>query len=276
MANRSYRTFLAKLSLRLKVLEVRLTMLKEVGDVCKQIWYVPFIWSLAWYLSWIFFSVAIWHKPLAQVNPLNYVGAATSIAVPLFGTQLRTQIKKAFVLAETQLRTIVRKAVPLFGTKLRACVYKLCLLSGIDTGKIDRMSYIFAGFPIGIGSQVEKSRQLRQQVKQSSQKRHRRVEKPKQAKRLTQELSPSVNNNPQNIDYPRQRHEPEEMPKKIPDKCLICADLINCVYLRNKSYDLESQLQKYIPCQKIQDSNNFSEARTKNLKNASHQSAPLL
>jgi hypothetical protein len=266
MANRSYRAFLAKWSLRLNVLGARMTIFKEVGDLCKQVWFVPFTWSLAWYLSWIFYDVAIWQKPLIQVNPWNYVGATTSVAVLLFGTQLRTRIRKEFVLAGTQFRAVVQKSVPFFGIRIRTRIHELRSVSGIDTGKVDRLKHVFACLPIAIGSRLEKSGQLKPQVKQSSTKRRRVVEKPKQPKQLNQELSPGVNTYPQNVDYSHRRQEPEGMPKEIPDECLICADLINCVYRRNKSYDLESQHQNHIPCQRIQDNINCSEGKNTKLK----------
>lgn len=49
-------------------------------------WYVPFFWSLTWFSYWILHEVLILNTPLIQVNPVNCVGAVTSILVLLLVT----------------------------------------------------------------------------------------------------------------------------------------------------------------------------------------------
>ena len=51
----------------------------DVWLICKKVWYVPFIWSLTWYMFWILRDVAVFNKSFADCNVLNYFGASISI-----------------------------------------------------------------------------------------------------------------------------------------------------------------------------------------------------
>jgi len=64
--------------------------------VGKQIWYMPFIWSLAWYSYWIFHSAIVLKTPFYEGNTLNYVGAAISVAALLIaGYHARQPIRQS-------------------------------------------------------------------------------------------------------------------------------------------------------------------------------------
>jgi hypothetical protein len=41
-----------------------------------------------WFLYWVYYDVSVWSKPLAQVQPVNYVGLIVSVALAIVGTQL--------------------------------------------------------------------------------------------------------------------------------------------------------------------------------------------
>ena len=54
----------------------------------RALWYAAFIVSYIWSLYWISYDIFVWHKPLYQVNMLNYVGATVSIAFIWAGTKI--------------------------------------------------------------------------------------------------------------------------------------------------------------------------------------------
>jgi hypothetical protein len=57
----------------------------------KQMWYVPFFWSLSWFSYWILREVFVLNAPLHQVDAVNYFGAVASIVVLLLAMfRLRT------------------------------------------------------------------------------------------------------------------------------------------------------------------------------------------
>lgn len=51
----------------------------ELWSFIKQVWYVPFIWSLAWFSYWIFQENVILSHPVTQGNYFNYVGFTISM-----------------------------------------------------------------------------------------------------------------------------------------------------------------------------------------------------
>jgi len=64
--------------------------------IIKQTWYIPFLWSLAWFSYWIFHSAIVLKAPFYGGNNLNYVGAAISIAALLIaGYNARRPIRKS-------------------------------------------------------------------------------------------------------------------------------------------------------------------------------------
>jgi hypothetical protein len=63
----------------------------------KQIWYVPFFWTLTWYTYWILRAILFLNTPLTQVNPVNYTGAAISTTILLIAiSRLGSDIRKVF------------------------------------------------------------------------------------------------------------------------------------------------------------------------------------
>ncbi len=52
---------------------------RNIWSIIKQVWYVPFIWSLAWFSYWIFHESMTLGQPLTQGSSFNYVGLAISI-----------------------------------------------------------------------------------------------------------------------------------------------------------------------------------------------------
>ena len=53
--------------------------LAELWSFIKQVWYVPFIWSLAWFSYWIFQENIILGHPITQGNYFNHIGFTISM-----------------------------------------------------------------------------------------------------------------------------------------------------------------------------------------------------
>ena len=183
----------------------------DIWLLYKQIWYVPFIWSLTWYSFWIVHSTVVFNKPLGQGNPINYFGAIISIV--------------ALLLAVPSFRTIIRKA----------SVVGVHIKSG-------RIGFSWRKKPVQ-NIQVKKPMQQKLQLKyQSPIKRSQtaNLERPKQLKQpplSLRALSGSTN-------YSNQHQFSQE----IPAECLTCANLISCNYRQNKFVDSKTQVQKRVPC----------------------------
>lgn len=54
-----------------------------IWSIIKQVWYVPFIWSLAWFSYWIFQEAIVMGQPLTQGSTFNQIGLAVSIVAVL-------------------------------------------------------------------------------------------------------------------------------------------------------------------------------------------------
>jgi hypothetical protein len=52
------------------------------------LWYSSFIAVYMWFLYWVSYDFFVWQKPIAEINPVNYVGAIVAIAFIWAGTKL--------------------------------------------------------------------------------------------------------------------------------------------------------------------------------------------
>jgi hypothetical protein len=61
------------------------------------LWYSSFIALYIWFSYWVAYDFFVWHKPIAEVNLANYVGAIVSIVFMWAGTKIlkRNRIKAA-------------------------------------------------------------------------------------------------------------------------------------------------------------------------------------
>jgi hypothetical protein len=59
------------------------------------LWYSSFIAVYIWFLYWVSYDFFVWHKPISEVNAVNYVGSIVSIAFIWAGTKIwkRNRIK---------------------------------------------------------------------------------------------------------------------------------------------------------------------------------------
>ena len=52
------------------------------------LWYAAFIAVYIWFLYWVAYDIFVWHKPLVQVNVMNYAGSIVSIAFIWAGSKI--------------------------------------------------------------------------------------------------------------------------------------------------------------------------------------------
>jgi len=52
------------------------------------LWYLSFITVYVWFMYWVACDFFVWHKSISEVNPVNYVGAITAIALIWAGTKI--------------------------------------------------------------------------------------------------------------------------------------------------------------------------------------------
>jgi hypothetical protein len=96
--------------------------IKNILLLCKQIWYVPFFWTLTWFTYWILRATIILNTPLTQLNPLDLTGVAISTLILILATpRLGTKIRKNPVLAAKNAATNIKKAsIHTFHTRFHA------------------------------------------------------------------------------------------------------------------------------------------------------------
>ncbi len=63
-------------------------MLKASILKYQAIWYVSFIAVYVWFMYWVACDFFVWHKPVSEVNPVNYAGAIAAIAFIWVGAKL--------------------------------------------------------------------------------------------------------------------------------------------------------------------------------------------
>lgn len=237
MVTRKDKMLLSKMSLKLTMLSAVLAKHQEIWLLCKQIWYVPFIWSLTWFSFWTFRDIAIWHTSPLQVNPLNYVGLCTSTAVLLFRTQFRTQTQKLRVFAASKLRTTVQKKTLIIGTKLKSCIQKAPALAGSSVKKAYKTTHSFVDSTFSFTSQKERTAKHKEHIKKTLNKKQSDAKKAEQTAQQIRSPSSNVNARDENADFSSQHQETDE----IPGECLMCEELVRCVYRQDKTYCSEVQ-----------------------------------
>jgi hypothetical protein len=96
--------------------------IKNILLLCKQIWYVPFFWTLTWFTYWILRATIILNMPLTQQNPLDLTGAAISTSILILAIpRLGTTIRKNSVLAAKNAATNIKMAfIHTFHTRFHA------------------------------------------------------------------------------------------------------------------------------------------------------------
>ena len=52
------------------------------------LWYASLITVYIWFMYWVAYDFFVWHKPITEINAVNYVGAIAAIALIWAGTKL--------------------------------------------------------------------------------------------------------------------------------------------------------------------------------------------
>jgi hypothetical protein len=192
--------------------------------VVKQVWYIPFLWSLAWYSYWIFRSVLILHTPPLQINAVDYLGVTISIAALLVaGYRAREPIRRSVGIA-AGIGTNVKKAFSSEGH-----------LKEGQTKSLPRKPMLNA--------QAEIPRQTKPEVKHqplvqghSSTMGITRLKKPTLQSLNTRASYSGVNRSGQ-----------VQASKDFSTECLTCAKLVNCTYRQKRANEL-SHNENPLPC----------------------------
>jgi hypothetical protein len=149
-----------KVGLNLKLLSLNQTLLglgskcKNIFLLCKQIWYVPFFWSLTWFSYWIIREILFLNRPLLQVTSLNFIGAGVSISV--------------LILATPRLGTTIRQKCINFGVRTGINIKKAFTRKNFHT-KSDSKSIPYFKIKKNIaGIQVETSKPLKPHIQYPS------------------------------------------------------------------------------------------------------------
>jgi hypothetical protein len=221
--------------------------LKQLWYVCRQMYYVPFIWSLTWYMFWILRDFIIFGKPVTQTNPLNCVGTVISVSalmVKLFAVQSRFAeiARKAYVSTKSQ---IADKTMALVDShillKIRSSVGRHVegatrfLRSRCSVGKSTASVLEEPALKRTIQYQgliEEKPRQHRLQD------RSRRQMKDPQ-KMPAKLLPPRING-----DLHPKRVDPVDLGTldKIAENCLVCPDLVHCSHRQERAKEQDVQI----------------------------------
>jgi gas vesicle protein len=99
-----------------------ITTIENILLLCKQIWYVPFFWTLTWFTYWILRATIILNTPLTQLNPINLIGAIISTSILILASpRLGKTIRKTSALATKHATTNIKKVfIHTFHTRFHA------------------------------------------------------------------------------------------------------------------------------------------------------------
>jgi len=147
------------------------------------------------------------------------------------GTQFRTFTQKIGVFAANKLREVVYKKAIAIGIKLKSYIQKVPTIAGNSIKKIYKMTHAFADSMI--------ARKHKLQAKKSLYERDMETREAKQLAQQIQQPASNVNARVENVNFSSQHQETDE----IPPECLMCEELVRCVYRQNKTYCSESQVR---------------------------------
>jgi hypothetical protein len=220
MINRNKEKVLFAKSSALKQAMTRLKRRYEtVWLLIKQIWYIPFIWSLAWFSYWIFYSVIVSNQSLTQVNPLNYLGMAISIAALLIA---------GFNSGKSINKKVFGKITVLFNLKKKFSFRKTH-----DKKKDQRQSFTKKFMHRTKMRQPEK---LKSQIKNQSIVEVSQIQMPYEPPQEPLQIPATPNVLSSQSKQPDQTRKSQE----IPPDCLVCPNLVNCTQRQNRIIDSET------------------------------------
>jgi len=198
---------------------------RDILSILKQMWFVPFFWSLTWFSYWIIRDVLVLNTSLTQVKPVNLAGAAFSISV--------------LILATPRLGTSIRKKSILLGTRLGINIKKAFLHTRVRPNNNRRSTSLHDVKNSPRPIQVEKTKPQKLQMKYQSSFGKNEVAEPKKVSEKITKSQSIASTLSSSASYSTQN----SMSQEISSECLTCANLINCNHRR---YELgETQVQNH-------------------------------
>jgi hypothetical protein len=209
----------------------------SLGDKChgilsiiKQMWFVPFFWSLTWFSYWIIRDIFVLNTSLTQIKPLNLAGAVFSISVLLLATpRLGTSIRKKAIRLRTHLGIDIKKDV--IHTHIRPDNY-------------NRSTSFHSAENIAPTTQVEKIPLEKPQRKYQSPFRKNEISEPKNVSEKTTKSQSIANALSSSFSYSRQN----QISQEISAECLTCANLVSCKHRRYNRDESPLQNHKISKC----------------------------
>ena len=205
-------------------------LFKDIFLLYKQMWYVPFFWSLTWFLYWILRDVLILNMPLTQINPLDCGGAVISIlvlllATPRLGTSIRRKSLAVGMLAGSNIKKMF------FHVRFRSKNHK-------RTEFLPKLKHNVQD--IQVGTSMTRTTRLEHQIPI----RNIGIEKPKQ---FTPKLMKSQSDDStlsSGVGFSSQNRISQE----ISSECLTCANLVSCHHRRYETSKSQVQGSKGSSC----------------------------
>lgn len=202
----------------------------DILSIIKQMWFVPFFWSLTWFSYWIIRDIFVLNTSLTQIKPLNLAGAVFSISVLLLATlRLGTNIRKKATLIRTQRGINAKKDV---------------IHTHIQPDNYSRSTSIHNMKNIAPTTQVQKIHLEKPQRKYQSPFRKNEIAEPKNISEKITKSQSIANALSSSASYSRQN----QMPQEISAECLTCANLVNCNHRRFDRNESPLQNRKISEC----------------------------
>ncbi len=192
---------------------------KSIWLLIKQVWYIPFLWSLAWFSYWIFYSVIVSNQLLTQVNPLNYVGIAISIGALLIA---------GYISGKSINKKVVEKISIIFNLK------KIFSFRKTRNEKKARSHSLTQKFMPR--NKVEQPKPLKPQINHASIIEQGQIQTPYEPIQEPVQVSATPRVLASQSKHPDQTRESQE----IGPECLVCPNLVNCTHRQNRIIDSET------------------------------------
>lgn len=192
---------------------------KAIWFILKQVWYIPFIWSLAWFSYWIFRATLVLKTPILQGDAVNYLGTAISIvALLVAGYGAKARIKKPLQ-TTTKIFTSLKKELPFHGDYLKKNNRNQSLLRK----------------PVQ-STQLDRSMQPKPQLKQQSPIETNHIQK---EIKIAQE--PVQPHSSATTSYGSSNQLSGGLSSQdLSSECLTCAHLIKCTHRQKRAIELQS------------------------------------
>ena len=192
---------------------------KSIWLLIKQVWCIPFIWSLGWFSYWIFYSVIVLNQLLTQVNPLNYVGIAISIGALLIA---------GYISGKSINKKVVEKISVIFDLK------KIFSFRKAHDEKKARRQSLTQKFMRR--TKVEQLEPLEPQINHSSIIEQGQIQTADEPSEESVQISATPRVLASQSKHPDQTCESQVI---LPE-CLVCPNLVNCTHRQNRTVDSET------------------------------------